>query len=347
MASEEVEIIPQILNNEECATLSEDIRNKIEVYVKSKTDESVLAKALLETTKGNLELKVGGLEKELQALKEEHGIKTSKLENAERELEELQKKVQSSEAELTKLRNAVQKLEQENIEFRRQRDNADDERDNLQKMVDRRNTELRRLQDDLRALNSQLRAAVDAKCEAIAKFEGIQSQQVTLDFKEKHMNKEQEFLKKQIQTLTEDLNKHASELMNARREHNTRLLTLETQLAQKTEELEILTQSNEEMKSHNGSLTDKLEMLMQKLASQREGESKMRDTFEQELQAQTRLANVYKGMSDDAAAKSEELTVAVKELQKLLEDASDQYGELESEMKKKDESYEEELGKEK
>ncbi|KAJ9577845.1 hypothetical protein L9F63_025295 [Diploptera punctata] len=50
-------------------------------------------------------------------------------------------------------------------------------------------------------------------------------------------------------------------------------------------------------------------------------------------------------MSDDAAAKSEELTVAVKELQKLLEDASDQYGELESEMKKKDESYEEELGK--
>ena len=36
-------------------------------------------------------------------------------------------------------------------------------------------------------------------------------------------------------------------------------------------------------------------MLMEKLASQREGENKMRDTFEQELQAQTRLANIYKG----------------------------------------------------
>ena len=74
-------------------------------------------------------------------------------------------------------------MEQENVEFRRQRDNAVDECDNLQKMVNRRNTELQRLQDDMKALNFQLRAAIDTKCEAIAKYEGVQSQQVSLDFK--------------------------------------------------------------------------------------------------------------------------------------------------------------------
>ena len=74
-------------------------------------------------------------------------------------------------------------MEQENIEFRRQRDNAVDERENLEKMLDRRNTELQRMQDDIKTLNIQLHAAVDAKCEAIARFEGVQSQQVSLDFR--------------------------------------------------------------------------------------------------------------------------------------------------------------------
>jgi nucleoprotein TPR len=69
------------------------------------------------------------------------------------------------------------------MDFRRQRDTAVDERDSLQKMVDRRNTELRRMQDDVTMLNSQLKAAIDAKCEAIAKYEGVQSLQVSLEYK--------------------------------------------------------------------------------------------------------------------------------------------------------------------
>jgi hypothetical protein len=50
-------------------------------------------------------------------------------------------------------------------------------------MVDRRNTELQRMQVDVKMLNTQLEAAINAKCEAIAKYEGVQSQQVELDYK--------------------------------------------------------------------------------------------------------------------------------------------------------------------
>ena len=50
-------------------------------------------------------------------------------------------------------------------------------------------------------------------------------------------------------------------------------------------------------------------------------------------------------MSDDATAKSEELSSAVKELQILLQDASKQYGDLETEGKKKEMLFEEEMAK--
>jgi hypothetical protein len=39
------------------------------------------------------------------------------------------------------------------------------------------------MQEDVKMLNTQLKTAIDAKCEAIAKYEGVQSQQVTLDYK--------------------------------------------------------------------------------------------------------------------------------------------------------------------
>jgi nucleoprotein TPR len=50
-------------------------------------------------------------------------------------------------------------------------------------MVDRRNTELQRMQEDIRTLNTQLKAAIDAKCEAIAKYESVHSLQVSLEYK--------------------------------------------------------------------------------------------------------------------------------------------------------------------
>jgi nucleoprotein TPR len=75
------------------------------------------------------------------------------------------------------------RLEEESIDFRRQRDSVIDERDSLQKMVDRRNTELQRMQDDVKILNTQLKAAIDAKCEAIAKYEAVQSLEVSLEYK--------------------------------------------------------------------------------------------------------------------------------------------------------------------
>jgi hypothetical protein len=54
MASSGTDVLRSVLSNEECSKIPEDIQEKIESYIKSKGEESVVAKALLETTKANL-----------------------------------------------------------------------------------------------------------------------------------------------------------------------------------------------------------------------------------------------------------------------------------------------------
>jgi regulator of sirC expression with transglutaminase-like and TPR domain len=60
--------------------------------------------------------------------------------------------------------------------------------------------------------------------------------------------------------------------------------------------------SNEDLKSTNATLVQKLETAMQKLVSQRESESKLRDTYEQELKAQAHLAQIYKGWFSNSSS---------------------------------------------
>lgn len=54
MASGEANIIWSVLSNDECSKVPEDIREKLESYIKSKDEECVVSKALLETTRANL-----------------------------------------------------------------------------------------------------------------------------------------------------------------------------------------------------------------------------------------------------------------------------------------------------
>lgn len=82
-----------------------------------------------------------------------------------------------------------------------------DDRDHLLKLIERQNSELERLQQDLRAYQQQLKAAITAKCEALALVDEIESKDVALDFKERRIEQEREILHKQIQTLSQDLNR--------------------------------------------------------------------------------------------------------------------------------------------
>lgn len=98
--------------------------------------------------------------------------------------------------------------------------------------------------------------------------------------------------------------------------------------------------TNAQLKDTINSLQSRIESLTQKLVAQCENESKLSDGYQQEIKAQTKLADLYKGLSEEAASKNAELSLAVKELQKLLQDASQQYGDLETKLKEEEVKYE-------
>lgn len=73
--------------------------------------------------------------------------------------------------------------EYDNNDLRRQRNAAVDERDSVIRMVERRDSELQRLREDIKTLSTELSAAINAKCEALANAEEVESKRLALDFR--------------------------------------------------------------------------------------------------------------------------------------------------------------------
>lgn len=105
-----------------------------------------------------------------------------------------------------------------------------------------------------------------------------------------------ELLRKQVETLSEELEDKTVELLNLRRAKATQSVNNESELATKTEELRIALETIADLKATNEKLTERAEELLEKLTSQRESYDIMMDNFHQELSAQTKLAQLYKGL---------------------------------------------------
>lgn len=258
---------------------------------------------------------------------------------------ELTHQVESLNTELEKARDKITRLENEIISLKSSRDAAVDERNDLTRILQRRDAEIERLTSNETSLSQQLRAAIDAKCEALALNDEIQSKELSLQYREKRIEQERTLLNSQIAGLTEEVNRLTSELQTVRLNNTSRSVNLETQLAEKVEELnaanETITQLNEVKKS----LNNRAESLTQRLMEQREIENKMTENYKTELEAKTKLADLFKTMHDDAEAKTLELTEGIAELQKLLNEATERYGELETKYKQADLDHEELLEK--
>lgn len=206
-----------------------------------------------------------------------------------------------------------------------------DERDTLQLQADRRDNEIERLHTELISLSTQLQAAVTAKCQAMADTEEIKSREMNLDFKEKRLEQERTLSAQQMSALEEELAKRTSELQSARAEASARTLLTDTRLSEREEEIRIANTALTQLRDGNATLQRRCDELAQKVEEQRTHELSMHSSYREEIGAQSRLAELYKGMADEANGKADEYSDAVKELQNLLEQATEQYGVLETE----------------
>ena len=130
--------------------------------------------------------------------------------------------------------------------------------------------------------------------------------------------------------LEEELAKRTAELQATRSEASSRSLLIDTRLSQREEELNIAIKTANQLRDAQTVLQGRCDELAQKLEEQRNHELSMHASYREEVTAQTRLAELYKSMAEDTNAKAEEYTNAVKELQELVDHATEQYGILES-----------------
>ncbi|XP_055390315.1 nucleoprotein TPR [Condylostylus longicornis] len=336
-------VLHKILTSDELTQVPNKIKEKIDDYFKRKFEEFLIRKAEGETAKATLDEVRDTLEQEVINLKSQIQDFEAKFRNSQQNVDELRQQLDVSRSEINKLLESVKKFEAEANECRREKNMLADERDSLLKMNERRNAEVERLQSDLKSLEQQLKAAVHAKCEALAKIDEIQAKEVALDFKEKRMEQERTILTSQIQSLTEDLNRNNSELHTIRRDNTIRNLELDTKLNEKTEELKICNSQIAHINETVGVLTAKAEDLAAKLLQQSEESNKMMEYYKKELHAKAKLADLYKETNEDKVNQINELSNAITDLKKMLSEATEQYGELETKLKAVEVKHEQEL----
>ncbi|KAL1517690.1 hypothetical protein ABEB36_001425 [Hypothenemus hampei] len=167
----------------------------------------------------------------------------------------------------------------------------------------------------------------------------------TLEYKEKRLEQDRGLLNSQIETLSEELHQRTEELLNMRRDNSSRCIQLEIKLSEKTEELTVANEQIKSLMEFNQNLTTRNEELAQKLFNQNETHSKVNESFVCEIEAKSKMANTYKTMHEESTKYTEELKNALSEVQGLLKNATEQYGELETNFKESELAKEEIINK--
>lgn len=255
----------------------------------------------------------------------------------------MREQLDEARQEVVKLSGSLKRNETELMEYRKDRHGLADERDSLLKMVERRNFEVERLEEDIKALKHQLQSAINTKCEALSKYDEIQHKESAIEFKEKRLDQERVLLQSQIDMLTADLNRNIQELQKCRKDSSTRAMTVESKLHEKTEELNIATSQIGHLTETNASLNVRIEELSQQILAHNEEFTKMMEKYQKELQAKTRLAELYKEKSEEVMAEQRDIANVVSELRTTLKEATDEYGNLETKYRQFELQHQQEL----
>lgn len=333
MEAESARVFSAVLTADELKSIPNDITKKLAEQFQKCFNEEMISRANLNSAKRELDEIKDATQKQIQDLT----IKTQEyevqLDSAQQSAVQLSTQLDNAREELMRMQEAGKRYDAETADLRRQRDQTIDERDSMAKMLERRTNEIERLQSEYKLLESQLHAAVKAKCEAIEKLDEFDGKESSLAFKEKRLEQERKLFNSRIEALEIDLHRYMSENQSLRRENTVRVMTLETKLNEKSEELKIANSTIAHYTETNAALTAKTEDLASKLNTHNHDVTKMMENYRKQLQSQTNLVNLYKEGETDKTEQIKELTDAVTEMKGLLNEATEKYGDLETTMK--------------
>uniref|UniRef100_A0A6Q2X7L1 Nucleoprotein TPR n=1 Tax=Esox lucius TaxID=8010 RepID=A0A6Q2X7L1_ESOLU len=203
------------------------------------------------------------------------------------------------------------------------KDELEAEKRELVRTLEKRSQEVEYLSEDVQRLNDKVAEVSASKMELQLKLDELESSEVNIKYREKRMEQEKELLQGQTTWLNAELKAKSDELLALSRQKGNEILELKCSLENKEDELNRVQDQLTSLKTSGESLQKQAEDLINKLKEAKDQQASMEETFRNELNANIKLSNLYKGAVEDAEAKSEELNGAVEELQKLLKDAGE------------------------
>lgn len=157
------------------------------------------------------------------------------------------------------------------------------------------------------------------------------------------MAREQSYQNDQIRLLTEELERKNGELLNIQRDSCIKYINLQTELSEKIESLKISEMKLNDLKELYDRSEKQVESLMDKLKNEGELRSKVEENYRVEVGSLKRVVALHQESSEDSSKKLEELDDAVQNLQDLLKESTEKYGELETRFADSSRQFQEEL----
>ncbi|XP_016391450.1 nucleoprotein TPR-like [Sinocyclocheilus rhinocerous] len=185
---------------------------------------------------------------------------------------------------------------------------------------------------DLKLLNDRLVEVNAEKMQFQLKLDESEATEVSIKFKEKRMEQEKDLLQGQVIWLNTELKAKSEELLSLSRQKGNEILELQCNLNNKEDEIACLQDQVTSLKASNENLQRQAEEVITKMREAKDQQANLEGKFSNELNANIKLSNLYKGAAADAEAKSEELSRAVDELHKLLKEAGEAHNGLEVKM---------------
>ncbi|XP_077439569.1 translocated promoter region b, nuclear basket protein isoform X2 [Vanacampus margaritifer] len=316
-------LLLQDIDSSELSKLSKGTLNKLEKILSDQNYEIDTLKAQREQFRVDSEQHFFDQVKQLAQCQEdflketqEHSKLKEELEKIANELKSVREKNQQYEhaqekslSEQTLLSNAKEQLEAQKLE--------------LVRTLERRNLELEHLNDDLRQLNDKLVEVSASKMSQQLRLEELEAAEINIKYKEKRMEQEKELLHEQTSWLKTELKAKSEELLSLSRQKGKDILDLKCSLENKIDELNRVQEQVASLKTLNENHQKQNDDLIHKLKEAKEQQTTIEEKFRNELNANIKLSNLYKGAAADSEAKGEELSQAVQELHKLLQEAGE------------------------
>ncbi|XP_052390794.1 nucleoprotein TPR [Carassius gibelio] len=322
-------ILQQILERSEISKLPQNVLSKLEKYISENLCEVDCLKAQQEQFRVDNEQQYFDIEKkfvESQAQfvsqTQEHQILKEECYKLEDELKCLREKNKEQVSSYTK-------LESQQNELSKAKDELEAEKRELVRTLERRSQEMERQSEDLKSLNDRLVEVNAEKMQFQLKLDESEAMEVSIKFKEKRMEQEKDLLQGQVTWLNTELKAKSEELLSLSRQKGNEILELQCNLNNKEDEIACLQDQVTSLKASNENLQRQAEDMITKIREAKEQQANLEEKFRNELNANIKLSNLYKGAAADADAKSEELSRAVDELHKLLKETGEAHKALE------------------